>query len=110
MGLVKEHEDFIRRRADWFANAHPQLNRNHVLNEAVKISMQAEKAYKGDLASFKTYLTHRLKELHRLQELEDKGRSSEIFRTAEDLAGEEADERGEDVTHNFGPGNSGARS
>src|SRR5262249_38469987 len=89
-GLVKQFEPFIRKRAAQFCTAHPHLNREHVLIEAVKIALQAERAFKPGVASFPTYLIQRFRELHRLQDFEEKGRSSPIFRTAEDLAAEQA--------------------
>jgi hypothetical protein len=108
-GLVKQYEPFIRNHVQKFCNGYPGLNREYVLFRAIEIALQAEKAFKADVASFPTYLIHRLKELRRLQDEEDKGRSTPIFRTAEDLAAEKEAERGEEVVPIFDKSNSGER-
>jgi hypothetical protein len=110
-GLVKEHERDIRDYVRHFCKGYPGLNPEYALFRAVEIANQAEKAFKaGRGATFKTYLIrHRFKELRRLQDEEDKGQWSPIFRTEEDLAAEQAAERGEEVTPDFGNSNSGER-
>ena len=108
-GLVKQYEPFIRNYVQRFCNGYPGLNCEYVLFRAVEIALQAEKAFKADVATFPTYVIHRLKELRRLQDKEDKSRSTPIFRTAEDLAAEREAERGEEVAPIFDKSNSGER-
>jgi hypothetical protein len=108
-GLVKQYEPFVRNHVQRFCNAHPGLNREHVLFRAVEIALQAEKAFRAGVATFPTYLIHRLKELRRLQDEEEKGQSTPIFRTEQDIAAERTAERGEEVTADFDRSNSGER-
>jgi hypothetical protein len=78
-GLVKQYET--------------GLDRECVLFEAVKIALQAEKAFKADIATFPTYLIHRFKELRRLQDAEDNARSTPIFRRSRCREGRRARRR-----------------
>jgi hypothetical protein len=50
-GLVKQYEPFIRNYVQNFCNGYPGLDREYVLFEAVKIAVQAEKAFKADIAT-----------------------------------------------------------
>jgi hypothetical protein len=110
-GLVKQHERFIRDEVDRFCGAYPRLRHQDVLFRAVELAIDAERTFKPELgASFKTHVTHRLKELHRLHEKQERAEGVQIYRTDEDLAYEMAEEEGEPTDQiNFAGGGNGVR-
>ncbi len=64
-GLVKQYEPFIKKWCANFGGSYPHLDMADILSDAVLIAFQAEKAFKPELSDFSTYLSYRLKEMHR---------------------------------------------
>ena len=115
-GLVKQFEPYIRKVVREFAERYPRVSRQDFLSRAVELAFAAEKTFKPELGySFATYLggfsrLGRLKELHRLHDELEKDDGVEIYRTAEDLAHEKAEEEGEPTDPvNFAGGGNGIR-
>jgi len=114
-GLVKQFEPYIRKVVGEFAKAYPRVRHQDFLFRAVELALAAEKTFRPELGSFATYLgdfSHdgRLKELHRLHDKLEKEDGIEIYRTAEDLAHEKAEEEGEPTDPvNFAGGGNGVR-
>jgi hypothetical protein len=110
-GLVKQHERFIRDEVDRFCRAYPRLRHQDVLFRAVELAIAAERTFKPELgANFKTHVTHRLKELHRLHDKQEQAEGVLIYRTDEDLAHEKAEEEGEPTDPiDFAGGGNGVR-
>ena len=109
-GPVKQYEQFIRDEVDRFCKRYPQLRPPDVLFRAVELSIAAERTFKPALGTFGTHVGHRLKELHRLHDQEERHQGIEIYRTEEDLAHEKAEEEGEPTDPvNFTGGGNGVR-
>src|SRR5215471_15310486 len=77
-GLVKQFEQRIRNEVGKYCKQYPDLSRQRLLFRAVEIALAAEKAFKPGLGSFATYVTWRLKELHRLHDEDEKGNTSPV--------------------------------
>jgi hypothetical protein len=93
-GLVKQYEPFIRKHVNEFCRRYPQLQRDGVLFEAVRIAAGAEKRFKPELGyDFSTFLRNHLKGLERYAAKEtsfnyvrwsdEERRSNELFDEAE---------------------------
>jgi hypothetical protein len=115
-GLVKQFEQYIRKVVGEFAKAYPRVSRQDFEFRAVELALAAEKTFKPGLGySFATRLggfarDGRLKELHRLHDKLKQDDGVEIYRTAEDLAHERAEEQGEPTDPvNFAGGGNGIR-
>jgi hypothetical protein len=109
-GPTKQYERFVRNWVDRFCASYPRLNPTDVLNRAVELCIAAERTFDPALGSFATHAGHRLKELHRLHEKQERAEGVPIYRTAEDLAHEKAEEEGEPTDPvNFGGGGNGVR-
>jgi hypothetical protein len=115
-GLVKQFEPYIRNVVGEFAERYPRVSRQDLLARAVELAFAAEKTFKPELGnSFATHLggfarDGRLKELHRLHDKLERDDGVEIYRTAEDLAHEKAEEEGEPTDPvNFAGGGNGIR-
>ena len=108
-GRVKQYEPFIRKEVGKYCKQYPGLKHQQILFRAVELGVAAEKAFKPNLGyDFSTYLRHRLKELHRLHDEEEKANSSPVHYAKGELEHDEAEERGEEVELEFSGGN-GAR-
>jgi hypothetical protein len=110
-GPVKQYEQFIRDYVRDFCRRYPHLNPQDVLFRAVELAIAAERTFKPELGfSFATHVGHRLKELHRLHEKQERAEGVPIYRTEEDLAHEKAEEEGEPTDPvNFAGGGNGVR-
>ena len=70
-GLVKQYEPFIRKHVSEFCQRYPQLQREGVLFEAVRIAAGVEKRFKRELGyDFSTFLRNHLKGLERYADKE----------------------------------------
>ena len=114
-GLVKQYERYIRGVVAEFCRRYPTVRRDDFLYRAIELANAAEKTFKPELGKFSTHLggfarNGRLKELHRLHDQQEKEQGVEIYRTAEDLAHEAAEEAGEPTDAvNFAGGGNGVR-
>jgi hypothetical protein len=109
-GLVKQYQPFILRGVTKFCRQYPGLSRQEVLFRAVELSLAAEKAFKPELGyDFSTLLRHRLKELHRLHDEEERGNSSPVHYAKGELEQDRAEERGEEVELDFSGGGNATR-
>ena len=115
-GLVKQYEPYIRKVVAEFCRRYPNVRRDDFLYRAIELANAAEKTFKPGLGNdFSTYLggfarNGRLKELHRLHDQQEREQGVEIYRTAEDLAHEKAEEDGEPTDAvKFGGGGNGVR-
>jgi hypothetical protein len=109
LGLVKQFEQRIRNEVGKYCKLYPDLGRQELLFRAVEIAKAAEKAFKPKLGSFATYVTWRLKELHRLHDEDEKGNTSPVHYSKGELEQDRVEERGEDVELELSGGYNGAR-
>jgi hypothetical protein len=109
-GLVKQYEPFIRKEVTKYCKKYPDLSREHLLFRAVELAFAAEKTFKPELGyDFSTPLRHRLRELHRLNDEDEKANTSPVHYSKGELEQDRAEERGEDVELEFSGGYNGAR-
>jgi hypothetical protein len=115
-GLVKQYEPFIRTEVAEFCKKYPRLNREHILIEAVRLALDAEKKFKPELGyDFSTLLRHYLKGLHRFAEKEEAFNIpitailSDADRAAEKLRKEQEEAEAKTPEGHFPPGANGAR-
>ena len=69
-GLVKDHEGKIREHVGWFCKKFPNLRREEVLIEAVRLASRAEQLHDPKKGAFWTLCEYRLRELNRFAERE----------------------------------------
>lgn len=109
-GLVKQYKPFILKELTKYCRQYPGLSRQELLFRAVELGLAAEKAFKPELGyDFSTLLRHRLKELHRLHDEQERGNSSPVHYAKGELEQDRAEELGEEVELDFSGGGNATR-
>jgi hypothetical protein len=93
--LVNKYRDRIGNEVASFQRRYPNVPREAILIEAVRLAMRAEHLFKpGRGVSFATYVTYRLKELHRFCEKWDGHEQIRIYEDPAFKAWQDDQERG----------------
>jgi hypothetical protein len=92
---VKDFEPFIRKEVERYCQSYPHVPRQDILIEAVRLAARAEQLFRPERGiSFATFVTYRLKELHRFAEKYDGHLQIQVCEDPEFKAWQEDQERG----------------
>jgi hypothetical protein len=92
--LVNKYRRRIENEVDRFQRQYPNVPRQDILIEAVRLATRAEQLFKPGRGSFATYVTYRLRELHRFCERWDGHVQIQVYEDPAFKTWQEDQERG----------------